>query len=254
MNERSKNAEGGIEMEAVQTDQNNTVSSLATEGDSSKETAKVNLEKIFLSLNEATPKSDIERREQMSPNLTNVEKLQATSQDYQSDDHTDVDTEIPPAGVGTPCYGGSTRKLPTELLENGYDKEEDWVIKGYIPKNSFGVIYGPSESFKSFHSVSWAASIASGKTWNNIQCQQSPVLYIAAEGGFGAAKRAQGWKIVNNNGEPLNLLHSIKMPVFIGSPNTVNELINTILDLNKQLDKKISVVFIDMGIPEPSGQ
>ncbi|WP_257284221.1 hypothetical protein [Endozoicomonas sp. SESOKO1] len=27
-------------------------------------------------------------------------------------------------------------------------------------------------------------------------------MYIAAEGGFGAAKRAHGWKMTNNNGEP----------------------------------------------------
>lgn len=245
MPDKNIKAENGLEEAVIQIDQDNPISSLTSEEASSKEKGNKALKNILSSISEAIPETDLERREQMTPNLTNVERLQAESQNYQSDDHTDVDTEVPPEGVGSPCYGGNTRKFPTELLENGYDKEEDWLIKGYIPQNSFGVIYGPSESFKSFHAVSWAACIASGKLWNDIQCQQSPVLYIAAEGGFGASKRAQGWKMTNNNCAPLSLLHSIKMPVFIGSPNTVNELINTIMDLNNQMEKKISIVFID---------
>ncbi|MBO9494306.1 AAA family ATPase [Thalassotalea sp. G20_0] len=245
MPDKNVNAEHGLEVAVIQIDKDNAISSLTSEDASSKEKGNDALKNILSSISEAIPETDLERREQMTPNLTNVERLQAESQNYQSDDHTDVDSEVPPEGVGSPFYGGSTRKFPTELLETGYDKEEDWVIKGYIPQNSFGVIYGPSESFKSFHAVSWAACIASGKPWNHVHCQQSPVLYIAAEGGFGAAKRAHGWKMTNNNGESLALLHSIKMPVFIGSPKTVNELINTIMDLNNQMEKKISVVFID---------
>ena len=217
----------------------------AKNASNSKDVAQATLNSLYSSLDVCIPKSDMERREQMTPNPSRVERLHADSQNYQSDDHTDVDTEEPPEGVGSPCHGGSTQKFPTELLEKGYDKEENWLIKRYIPQNSFGVIYGPSESFKSFHAVCWAACIATGTVWNHAKCQQGSVLYIAAEGGHGASKRAHGWKMTHNHGEPLSKLHSIKVPVFIGSPKCVNEVINTILDLNNQMSEKVTVVFLD---------
>ena len=203
------------------------------------------LKKIYQSLEEAQPESDIERREQMSPDLTNLERLQQENRGCTSADHSDLDVEVPPPGAGKPCHGGTSQVFPTELLEKGYDTDLDWVVKHYIPANAFGVIYGPSESFKSFHAVSLAASIATGKVWNGVQCQQSAVLYIAAEGGVGASKRAQGWKMVYNNREPLNQLHAIKMPVFLGSPKCVNEVINTIVGINESGGEKVAIVFID---------
>ncbi len=203
------------------------------------------LNQILSSLNEAMPESDIQRRERMAPNLANVEKLHAESQICSNDDHTDIDAEQPPEGVGKPCYGGTTQTLPTELLEQGFDTEIDWIVKNYIPSNSFGVLYGPSESFKSFHAVCWAACIATGRNWNGVQCTQSSVLYIAAEGGIGASKRAQGWKMVYNQGESLFRLHAIKMPIFFGSAKCVNEIINTIIDINEKTGEKIAVIFID---------
>nr|WP_246506101.1 helicase RepA family protein [Kistimonas asteriae] len=130
-------------------------------------------------------------------------------------------------------------------LAVGFDTRVDWIIKGYLPANTLGVVYGASESFKSFHVLSWAASIATGRQWNGVKCKYSPVLYVAAEGGIGASRRAKGWQITYNNDHEVDNLFAVKAPVFIGSPNQVQALINTVNEIEKETGEKISTIIID---------
>ena len=133
----------------------------------------------------------------------------------------------------------------TDLLEKGFDTEVDWIIKNYLPANSFGMIYGASESFKSFHVISWAAAIATGSVWNGAPCIKSIVLYIAAEGGIGGSKRAQGWKEQHNDNKEISGLHAIKHPVNLTDALETQKLINTIHTLNSENEENVSIVFID---------
>ncbi|WP_257284222.1 hypothetical protein [Endozoicomonas sp. SESOKO1] len=104
MPDKNAKAEHGLEAAVIQIDQDNDISSLTSKDASSKEKGNDVLKNILSSISEAIPETDLERREQMTPNLTNVERLQAESKNYQSDDHTDVDSEVPPEGVGSPFY------------------------------------------------------------------------------------------------------------------------------------------------------
>ena len=130
-------------------------------------------------------------------------------------------------------------------LADGYDTAVDWVIKKYLPANAFGVIYGASESFKSFHAISWAASIAAGREWNGVRCTKAPVLYVAAEGGVGASRRAKGWQMAYNGDSEVSNLFAIKVPVFIGSADQVALLVNTIRQIERRAGEKVSTVFLD---------
>ncbi|WP_067582988.1 AAA family ATPase [Endozoicomonas ascidiicola] len=132
-----------------------------------------------------------------------------------------------------------------ELLEKGYDMEIDWIIKNYIPAGTLGVVYGASESFKTFHTISWAASIATGTEWNGAKCTKGKVLYIAAEGGSGAAKRAQGWKQEYNQEEEITNLLSIKEPINLSNMLSTQALITSIKAINEKSTEKLSTVFID---------
>ncbi|WP_062260826.1 AAA family ATPase [Endozoicomonas arenosclerae] len=162
-----------------------------------------------------------------------------------SDDHTVEDTEIPPHGVGKPCVDGISKFMSFKALTIGFNINVNYIIKNYLPAESFGVIYGASESFKSFHTVAWAAAIASGKAWNGASVRKSPVLYVAAEGGLGAARRGRGWELQYNQGDQLENLYAVQQPVFMGSNEQVAALANTVSMIERQTGEKVSTIFLD---------
>ncbi len=110
----------------------------------------------------------------------------------------------------------------------GFDQEFSYLVKGYLPTQSLGMIYGQSGTFKSFHALSWACSIAAGKEWNGFKVKQRSVLYIAGEGGFGVPRRIKAWCNRYNSGEPINSLYRLDHPVFFGEPEQIEQLIRTI--------------------------
>lgn len=71
---------------------------------------------------------------------------------------------------------------------------QKWLIDGIIPCDGFGVLYGPSGTYKSFLALDIAASVATGIGWHgfDVDCP-GPVLYVAAEGAMGLKERAVAW-------------------------------------------------------------
>lgn len=80
---------------------------------------------------------------------------------------------------------------------SGFDHKVDWLVKGWIPKESFGMLYAAPESYKSFQALDWAASISTGKDWSGNKVSRGSVLYIAGEGQVGLGGRVKAWEIVN---------------------------------------------------------
>lgn len=66
-----------------------------------------------------------------------------------------------------------------------------WLLQDIIPERGLVCLYGPSGTMKSFVALAWAACIAQGKPWLGHECQHAPVVYVAAEGTSGYAKRVQ---------------------------------------------------------------
>lgn len=64
-----------------------------------------------------------------------------------------------------------------------------YIIKGVLDAGSMSVVYGPSNSGKTFFAFDLAYHIAIGATWRGLRVKQSAVLYLAAEGGRGAMNR-----------------------------------------------------------------
>ena len=63
------------------------------------------------------------------------------------------------------------------------------LIKDVLDQNSFAVLYGPSNSGKTFLALSWAYHIATGLEWAGKKATPGSVLYVVAEGGKGINKR-----------------------------------------------------------------
>ncbi|MFK0572918.1 AAA family ATPase [Endozoicomonas sp.] len=81
--------------------------------------------------------------------------------------------------------------FPMTIGSDGYDARMAYLIKEYIPAESFGVIYGASGSYKSFLAISLACHVSSGSGWNKAKVQQGLVFFIAGEGGDWCPKADQ---------------------------------------------------------------
>lgn len=64
-----------------------------------------------------------------------------------------------------------------------------YLVKGVLDAGAMSVVYGPSNSGKTFFAIDLAYHIAIGAPWRGRRVSQSAVLYLAAEGGNGVANR-----------------------------------------------------------------
>mgnify|MGYP001171880374 CR=1 FL=1 len=67
--------------------------------------------------------------------------------------------------------------------------ERPYLVKGWLDQSALSVLYGPSNSGKSFLALDLAHHVAKGRTWGSRRVNRGRVLYIAAEGGGGFANR-----------------------------------------------------------------
>ncbi len=71
-----------------------------------------------------------------------------------------------------------------------------WLVDGLLPVRGLAVLYGPSNSFKSFIALDLACHIAHGAPYHGRAVTQAPALYIALEGSDGVIKqRVPGWHL-----------------------------------------------------------
>jgi hypothetical protein len=67
---------------------------------------------------------------------------------------------------------------------------DSYLVKGVLSAGAMSVVYGPSNSGKTFFAMDLAFHIAAGlPSWCGRRVRQAGVLYLAAEGGRGAANR-----------------------------------------------------------------
>jgi hypothetical protein len=64
-----------------------------------------------------------------------------------------------------------------------------YLVKGFLDAAAMSVLYGPSNSGKTFFGMDLAFHLALGREWRDRRVKQTSVLYLAAEGGNGAANR-----------------------------------------------------------------
>lgn len=66
---------------------------------------------------------------------------------------------------------------------------DSYIVKGIIGAGTMSVVYGPSNSGKTFFVLDLAFHIAAGAAWRGQRVKQAAVLYLAAEGGTGVSNR-----------------------------------------------------------------
>lgn len=142
----------------------------------------------------------------------------------------------------TPKAAKKTR-LPLSRGSEGYDIQQDYVIKHILPSQSLCSIYGPSGSYKSFLAVSWACHIAAGVPWSDRKVTQGAVLYIVGEGGVGVPRRIKAWEQVHK--QSADNLFLVNRPVFPVRRQEVNEVLLAACEVEAECGLPVRLVVID---------
>lgn len=126
---------------------------------------------------------------------------------------------------------------------DGFNAITSWLVKSFLPENSFGVIYGASATFKSFVALEIACCIATNTAWCGNKISKGAVIYVAAEGQSGVAKRIKAWELANNK---------IARDVFVlGNSLHISELdvqkniIKVIKDIEQREGTKVKLLVLD---------
>lgn len=67
-------------------------------------------------------------------------------------------------------------------------------VQGLLNEQSSIVVYGESNSGKTFWTTDLALHVAAGKEWNGRRVEQGGVIYCVLEGGFGFRNRVHAWR------------------------------------------------------------
>jgi hypothetical protein len=70
----------------------------------------------------------------------------------------------------------------------------DWLVNGFLERNTTGMLFGDPGAFKSFLALDMALCVAAGTSWHDRKVEGGPVAYIAGEGHGGLARRFAAWQ------------------------------------------------------------
>jgi len=103
-------------------------------------------------------------------------------------------------------------------------KNATWLVKGLVPADSMGMLFGPSGAFKSFVALDLCLHLVHGMDWAGKRTKGGPVVYMAAEGGSGLAKRVTAWHEHNGMAEVPDAFQYCRVPLLMSDPSEVASL------------------------------
>ena len=88
--------------------------------------------------------------------------------------------------------------------------EPEWLVEGVIQKRSAALLFGKSNTFKSFLAIDLGLSVAAGIPWHGNPVSQGRVLIVATEGANGVGrKRVPGW--FEHHEVPAAIRHNVRL-------------------------------------------
>ena len=121
---------------------------------------------------------------------------------------------------------------------------ESWLIRDYLEPDSLCVLYGDSETFKSFLAVDVCGHIATGKDWRGKQVKPGIALYVAGEGGNSLKKRFKAWFEHRQLQVSRNIGIST-VPISVCDPANVAMLVQHIKTLLNEGKQNPSLIVLD---------
>lgn len=103
-----------------------------------------------------------------------------------------------PAGASATPLQPLRQQLPDKLLTPfsellKIERSRNWLIRGIVPANAAGVLYGAPGTGKTFVAIDIAASVASATKFNGRPTATGPIVYVAGEGHAAIRDRFEAW-------------------------------------------------------------
>jgi len=112
------------------------------------------------------------------------------------------------------------------------------LIKGVLDVGTVAFLSGKFGTYKTFVSVAWACSVATGQPWEGREVvTQGPVVYVAAEGVSGIKSRVRSWELAFNQGAqvPDDMLYVLEGRIRLNDHDEVKLFHQLIKPLNPAL-------------------
>lgn len=124
-------------------------------------------------------------------------------------------------------------------------KPIDWLLRGYVERDSLAVLFGEPGHGKSFIAIDMACSVSTGTPWHGNDTKQGAVFYVAGEGHNGISRRLRAWS--DARGIALN-----DAPLFI-SENSANlsdyssaaEVASTVKAMSEDIGQAPALIVVD---------
>lgn len=119
----------------------------------------------------------------------------------------------------------------------------DYLVKGVLGRNTLAVIYGESNSGKTFFALDLALHVARGEAWRGLRVNGGLVLYVAGEGAHSVLNRLSAYREhVCSDGAPFAVLPTA---VNLLRDADVDELAGAIRAAKAKSGQRVALIVID---------
>jgi putative DNA primase/helicase len=146
-----------------------------------------------------------------------------------------------------------------DSLPEGLDTFDDELIEGIIGREAMAVLYGDSNSGKTFLAIDLAASICRGTRWMGRPTDRSLVIYLATEAPSSVELRARAYR--RHYGQELPGLVIVKSPINLYDGDVdVAAVVALVAKVEAELGEKVGLLIADTlsrisaGANENSGE
>jgi hypothetical protein len=147
--------------------------------------------------------------------------------------------ESPPPRRGTDVLYRLLTDVELEALEPARG-----IIGDVLFEDCIAYLFGESDTWKTFIAVAWSLCLAAEMAWLGHEVRGGPVIYVAAEGGRGLAKRVTAWKQHHRIRTSVDLL-ALPMPVNLLDPGAMPRLVASIRAHPQLGDRKPVLIVFD---------
>lgn len=162
----------------------------------------------------------------------------------EADLPVDEPPEIIPPRQHPPHPTGPIRLTWFYEIEAALDAED--FVQGLLIARSAAVVYGESNSGKTFWTTDLGLHVAAGMAWNGKRVEQGGVVYAALEGGIGFRNRVTAWKHEHNLDDHDLPFAAIQQPLNLRDPAAdVDALIEAVLGAQNRMTVPLRLIVID---------
>lgn len=207
---------------------------------------------IMLEWNETKcfPPGDMERllvvTESAGRNRENaIGKLHPLTPGFEA---VEIDESKAPTEAGIPV----SKSTATLKAENFFDAADmaltdlaEPLIKGVIDRGAMSILYGESNTGKTFIAIDISFHVATARAWTGRKTRQGCVVYVAAEGGRGVYKRLAALRKAHPEFAVVPL-YTVKFPIdLLHGPEHAKALVKICQDVAAESGCTLELIVID---------